>query len=112
MGPIYINDAMPGDVLKVEFLSLETASYGWTAILPGFGLLSDEFLEPKLKIWDLEEHAYEGFAEFKEGIRIPIRPFLGVMGVAREEDGECEFDVPNLWGMKSREVLAILDRLE
>jgi len=91
IGPIYVNSAEPGDVLKVEFLDLQTASYGWTAVFPGsigFGLLADEFPEPALKIWDLETHRKEGYAVFKEGIHIPLRPFLGVVGLAHEEDGQ------------------------
>jgi acetamidase/formamidase len=90
-GPVYINGAEPGDVLKIEFLKLETASYGWTAILPGsigFGLLADEFPGHALKIWDLETHRSEGYTIFKEGIHIPIKPFLGVVGIAREEIGD------------------------
>lgn len=88
MGPVYINNSLPGDVLKVEILSLETSNFGWTGIFPGFGLLADEYPEPALRIWDLESHKKEGFAVFKEGIHIPIKPFLGVIGVAREEKGE------------------------
>jgi acetamidase/formamidase len=91
IGPVYINGAEPGDVLKIEFLSLKTASYGWTAIFPGsaaFGLLADEFPEPALKIWDLETHANDGFAVFKDGIHIPIKPFLGVAGLAHQEKGQ------------------------
>ncbi|KAF4619004.1 hypothetical protein G7Y89_g14842 [Cudoniella acicularis] len=90
-GPIHISGASPGDVLKIEILSLETASYGWTAIFPGsvgFGLLADEFPDACLKLWDLETHRTEGFTEFKKGIHIPTRPFLGVVGVAREQKGE------------------------
>jgi acetamidase/formamidase len=41
-----------------------------------------------LKIWDLETHRKEGYAVFKEGIHIPLRPFLGVVGLAHEEDGQ------------------------
>jgi acetamidase/formamidase len=91
MGPVFVNGAEPGDVLKIEFLTLETASYGWTAIFPGsigFGLLADEFAGHELKVWDLESHRAEGYAVFKEGIHIPIKPFLGVVGIAREEEGE------------------------
>lgn len=90
IGPIYINSAAPGDVLKIDFLSLTPAPYGWTSIFPssvGFGLLADEFPSPALKIWDLETHAAEGYSVFKPGIHVPIRPFLGVVGVAREEKG-------------------------
>jgi acetamidase/formamidase len=91
IGPVYINGAEPDDVLKIEFLSLKTASDGWTAIFPGsaaFGLLADEFPEPALKIWDLETHADDGFAVFKDGIHIPIKPFLGVVGLARGAKGQ------------------------
>lgn len=87
-GPIYINGAEPGDVLAVEFLSLKTADYGWTALFERFGLLRDEFPEPALKIWDLKTH--ENYTVFKEGIHIPIRPFLGVVGIAPEAAGEFD----------------------
>jgi acetamidase/formamidase len=88
-GPVYIEDAQPGDVLKVEFLSLKPASYGWTAILPGsmgFGLLADEYPDAALKIWDLSTG--KDYAVFKEGIHVPLRPFLGVVGVAPQQEGE------------------------
>ncbi|KAI9642396.1 hypothetical protein NHQ30_009200 [Ciborinia camelliae] len=87
-GPVYINGASPGDILKVEFLSLKPADYGWTCCLPGsfgFGLLADEYPDASLKIWDLSKG--EDFAVFKEGIHVPVRPFLGVVGVARGEEG-------------------------
>jgi acetamidase/formamidase len=65
-----------------------------TAIFPGsanFGLLADEFPEPELKIWDLATAKKTGFAVFKPGIEIPLRPFLGVVGVARGVGGEVSF---------------------
>ncbi len=65
--------------MKIEFLELEPASYGWTAIFPGhlnFGLLADEFPDPGLKIWDLETHRRDGYTVFKEGIHIPIKPYV------------------------------------
>lgn len=86
-GPIFVQGALPGDTLKVEVISIETADWGWTACIPGFGLLSDEFPEPTLKIWKLNKE--EGFAYFDEekGIKIPLKPFAGEMGVARKEKG-------------------------
>jgi acetamidase/formamidase len=45
-GPLFVEDAMPGDALEIEFLELLPADWGWTAIIPGFGLLADEFTEP------------------------------------------------------------------
>ncbi|KAM0464855.1 hypothetical protein ACHAPV_001846 [Trichoderma viride] len=82
-GPVYVRGAEPGDVLEVEVLKLKTSDWGWTAIIPGFGLLADDFKEPHLKIWKLDPDGSS--AVFKDGIRIPTHPFLGVMGVAPEE---------------------------
>lgn len=80
-GPIYVEGAMPGDTLEVEFVDLQPAEWGWTAIIPGFGLLADEFPEPALKIWRLEGGA-QGWAEFAPGIRLPLAPFCGEVGLA------------------------------
>lgn len=77
-GPIYVEGAEPGDTLQVEILDLEPATWGWTAIIPGFGLLADEFPEPALKLWQLRD----GWAEFAPGIRIPLEPFCGEIGLA------------------------------
>jgi acetamidase/formamidase len=88
-GPIFVNGSKPGDVLKVEFLDLQCSLYGWTAILKGFGIIAEDFPDPYLKIWDLSPAQVEkGYAVLKEGIQIPIRPFLGVVGVAPGEAGE------------------------
>ncbi|KAI0750539.1 Formamidase [Fomes fomentarius] len=97
-GPVYISGAKPGDTLQVDVLSVKTADWGWTAIVPGFGLLSDEFPEPALKIWSLPPSERTpvaggagggGYAWFDEskGIKIPLKPFAGEMGVAPAKDG-------------------------
>jgi acetamidase/formamidase len=85
-GPIFVEGAAPGDALEIEFLELQHADWGWTAIIPGFGLLADEFSEPALRIWHLDS-GLEGFAEFAAGIRIPLAPFCGEIGVAPGADG-------------------------
>lgn len=80
-GPIYVEGAAPGDTLEVEFLDLQPADWGWTAVIPGFGLLADEFPEPAIKVWHLEGGA-DGYGEFAPGIRIPLAPFCGEIGLA------------------------------
>ncbi|ROW09675.1 hypothetical protein VMCG_02274 [Cytospora schulzeri] len=96
-GPVEVEGAEPGDILKVEIQSLVTADYGWTAILSGFGLLADDFPEQHVKIWDLSEKALLAGstgangprrAVFSPGISVPVRPFLGVIGIAPAEKGE------------------------
>lgn len=89
-GPVYITEAQPGDAIQIDVLDLQfTAGWGWTALIPGFGLLSDDFPEPHLKIWKLPPKSTDHkFASFGPGIDVPLRPFLGEMGVAPGEDGE------------------------
>lgn len=82
-GPVYVNGAQPGDTLEVEIEGFGPQSWGWTAVIPGFGLLHEQFQDPYLKIWDLKK----GKAEFLSGIEIPIAPFPGTIGVALPEKG-------------------------
>lgn len=93
-GPIYVEGAAPGDTLQIEILDLQPADWGWTAIIPGFGLLADEFPEPALKIW----HLADGWAEFASGIRIPLEPFCGEIGLAPGTSGALSTIPPRRHG--------------
>ncbi|RMJ25961.1 Acetamidase formamidase [Aspergillus sp. HF37] len=95
-GPVYVRDAQPGDVLKVDVEDLQTADWGWSAIIPGFGLLADEFPDPALNIWHLDRD--KGFTLFKDRVRVPMRPFLGCMGVAPASDDELSTVPPTAGG--------------
>ena len=79
-GPIAVSGAERGDTLQVELLEFEPADWGWTAAIPGFGLLADEFPDPALRITRVPGAG--GRAEFLPGIRVPIVPFCGEIGVA------------------------------
>ncbi len=83
-GPVYVEGAEPGDVLAVRLIELEPADWGWMEIHPEFGFLTGEFNEPVLQIFALDKEKNE--VEFADGIRIPLRPFAGVMGVAPDTD--------------------------
>ncbi|KAG1769935.1 hypothetical protein EV702DRAFT_978333 [Suillus placidus] len=85
-GPVFVDAAQPGDALQVDVLRIENPEWGWTALFPGFGLLADEFPEPALKIWKLEQEGFAWFDE-KKGIKVPLRPFAGEMGVAQKKNG-------------------------
>jgi len=82
-GPVYVEGAEPGDILAVKLHKIEVGDWGWTAIIPGFGFLADDFTEPYLKIFNLENKEY---AVLNERIKIPLKPFAGVMGVAPDTD--------------------------
>jgi acetamidase/formamidase len=77
-GPIAVDGAEPGDTLAVEVLDLHTEGWGWTAILPGLGLLPEDFPDAYLRIFDLSDG---DVVHFREDIEIPIEPFMGTMGV-------------------------------
>jgi acetamidase/formamidase len=77
-GPIAVEGAQPGHTLAIEIVDLHTQGWGWAAILPGFGLLPEDFAEPYLKIFDLTDGE---FTYLRDDIAIPIAPFLGTMGV-------------------------------
>ncbi|RDB21678.1 hypothetical protein Hypma_011213 [Hypsizygus marmoreus] len=86
-GPVFIKGALPGDTLQIDILDVETAGWGWTGLIPGFGLLADEFTEPGLKIWKFtEDNKFAWFDEAK-GIKVPLRPFPGEIGLARGVPG-------------------------
>src|SRR6266536_3139364 len=84
-GPISVRGAEPGDVLEVEILSLKPLDWGWTGILPGLGLLAEDFTEPYIRHFDLSDGQH---AALRDDIRIPIQPFCGTMGVATDEPGQ------------------------
>jgi Predicted acetamidase/formamidase len=52
-GPIGIRGAEPGDTIAIEVLDIHTQGWGWTAVLPGLGLLPDDFPDAYLRIFDL-----------------------------------------------------------
>jgi acetamidase/formamidase len=93
-GPIYVKGAGPGDTLAVELLELRPPTWGWTAIIPGFGLLADEFTESWLRISEVTEAG----VRFSERITLPFRPFPGTLGVAPPEPGPHSIVPPSRWG--------------
>jgi len=95
-GPVYVHGARPGDVLQVDLLEFGASDWGWTAIIPGFGLLADAFPEPALKIWQFDAGMRE--AVFRDDVRIPIHPFPGTIGVAPSEAGHHSVVPPRSCG--------------
>jgi acetamidase/formamidase len=85
-GPVFVDGAEPGDVLKVTLLSFAPSGWGWTANIPGFGLLAEEFKEPALRIWHYDA-ATLAPALFGRWGKVPLKPFTGTIGLALAEPG-------------------------
>ena len=83
-GPIYVEGAEVGDVLAVEILDLEPGDWGWTLMEPGFGFLAGEHETELLKTYELDKK--NNLVNFSENITIPLKPFLGVIGVAPDTE--------------------------
>ncbi len=82
-GPVYVEGAEPGDALVVDIVSIKHKGWGWNSVIPGFGLLAEDFPDPYLHIYKLGETN----CEFRADIQIPYEPFCGVMGVGPREAG-------------------------
>jgi acetamidase/formamidase len=95
-GPVFVKGARPGDVLAVEVLEFRPPDWGWTALIPGFGLLADEFPEPWLRISRVDAAA--GHVAWSDEISLPYRPFPGTIGVAPAEPGSHPILPPSRWG--------------
>src|SRR3954452_6580289 len=104
-GPIAVEGAKPGHTLVVEILDLRTRGWGWTAILPGLGLLADDFPDAYLKIFDISAGDY---ARFGDEFAIPLTPFLGTMGVCPADASAQPVMPPGRFGgnMDTRQLVA------
>ncbi|NKL97362.1 acetamidase/formamidase family protein [Rhizobium leguminosarum] len=85
-GPVYVEGAKPGDALKVTLRKFIPSGVGWTANIPGFGLLADQFTDPALHVWSYDATSMVP-ALYGPGGRVPLKPFAGTIGVAPAEPG-------------------------
>ena len=58
-GPVYVKGTEVGDVLKATLHQIELQDWGWTAILPGFSFLADQFNEAFLKTCELDAPVFQ-----------------------------------------------------
>ncbi|MGA2251978.1 acetamidase/formamidase family protein [Terracidiphilus sp.] len=93
-GPIWIENSAPGDVLQIDILSTQHHGWGWSSIVEGLGFLKDRFRTPYLFHWQLDA----GQTTSLFPATIPLRPFLGVMGVARADTGSFRTRPPGPFG--------------
>ena len=93
-GPVWVQNAEPGDVLQIDVLFTQHSGWGWSSVIPGLGFLKDRFTDPYLFHWHLDGDETRSMSP----AILPIRPFLGVMGVARAADGAFRTRAPGVFG--------------
>jgi amidase len=74
-GPIYVNDAEPGDALRVEFLDISPKEGAVHMVRPGRGFLEEEFAEGYPTILSFEG----GSVVLPGGLRLPLMPSMGLV---------------------------------
>jgi acetamidase/formamidase len=85
-GPIYINGAEPGDVIKITLNKIVPRAYATNFNVPGmFGQFPTQFPEGQVKYLYLDMDRME--TEFLPGVFVPLAPFPGTIGLARAEPG-------------------------
>lgn len=90
-GPLYIEEAVPGDVLRVEILSIQIAKEGSMCAREGAGIYGVTGCHCRRFPVEGEEMVFD------KGIRVPLRPMIGVIGVAPAE-GSVPTTVPGEHG--------------
>ena len=80
-GPVWVEDAEPGDVLEIRILGFEFLHpYGVTGFIPGSGTLPDEFPYSRFRL--IRFDVGRGVALFSPNITLRLAPFFGSIGVA------------------------------
>lgn len=82
-GPLFIEDALPGDVLKVEILNIELDDHGVMIDGPGHGVTGQAVTEETTKIYSVKD----GMVQFNEKLSFPVDPMIGVIGTAPVGEG-------------------------
>ena len=77
-GPLYIEGAKPGDILRVDLLDIKVGNQSSMVTLPGEGALGDVITDMETAILKIENDQIV----FKDKVRVPLRPMIGVIGVA------------------------------
>ncbi|WP_163970591.1 acetamidase/formamidase family protein [Oceanobacillus halotolerans] len=92
-GPVFVNGAQPGDILKVTIDELKIGERGVMVTGPDLGVMGDHFDDFDVKIVPIQDDK----AIFDENVQIPLNKMIGVIGVAPEE-GSINCGTPGAHG--------------
>ncbi len=92
-GPLFINGAEVGDVLKVEILDIELNDHGTMVDAPGEGITGSILTDERTKILPVKD----GIVTFNDKLTFPINPMIGVIGTTPAAGG-IETGTPDFHG--------------
>lgn len=81
-GPIYIEGAEPGDILKVKIEKIDINDQGVMAVVPELGVMGDSIEKMEAKIMKIKDDKV-----LFNGVEAPLTKMIGVIGVAPEGEG-------------------------
>lgn len=81
-GPIFVEGAMPGNILKVEIKKIEIVNQGVMVVGPGLGIMGHKVEKMKAKILPIKDDKV-----LFDDIEIPMNKMVGVIGVAPKDEG-------------------------
>ncbi|MBR0989236.1 acetamidase/formamidase family protein [Bradyrhizobium japonicum] len=81
-GPIEVRGAKPGDMLRLEIVGMELDKLGFTALWPGIGMFPDWVRRKEFGIQTRVVEVKDGHVHWNEHLKLPVKPMIGVAGVA------------------------------
>ncbi|GAA5513836.1 hypothetical protein Dcar01_02584 [Deinococcus carri] len=76
-GPVFIEGAQPGDALAIEILDIQVGDQAVMVTGPGLGVEGDALEQPSVRVYPIEDGQVT-----LHGVRLPLRPMIGVIGTA------------------------------
>jgi acetamidase/formamidase len=81
-GPIEVRGSKAGDMLKIEIVNMELDKLGFTALWPGIGMFPDWVRRKEFGIQTRVVEVKDGRVHWNDHLKLPVRPMIGVLGVA------------------------------
>jgi len=81
-GPLFVVGAKPGMIVSVTIEAMKLGPIGYTALWPGLGIFPDWVRQKEFGIQTRAMEVKDGFVHWSAERRLPVRPMVGVLGVA------------------------------
>lgn len=81
-GPIEVKGAKAGDMLVLDIVGMELDTLGFTALWPGVGMFPDWVRQKEFGHRTHVVEVGDGIVHWSDKVKLPVRPMIGVAGVA------------------------------